>query len=390
MSKLKTAAITDRLASLGSQRWSMHFDGRQRIAAGQDLIELTIGEPDVPTPPHLIEAAHAAMLAGRTGYAGGKGEVSMLEAVAAKYAARTGRPISQANVLSLPGTQAALAFSIMALVEKGDAVLVPDPLYATYEGVVAAAGADFVPVAMNAENGFHLTPQQVEAAITPNCRVLMLNSPHNPTGAVLTAEEIAAIGEVCIKHNLWIISDEVYEQMVYRGSFASPFDNPALADRTIVVSSISKSHAAPGFRAGWCVGPAWLMDQIQSLAEAMLFGNQPFIADMVAHALTAPDDTAVKMSAKYRSRIALLEQAFSATNRVNALIPEAGMFMLVDVTESGMDGETFARKLLDNGVSVIPGSSFGDQAAGFIRLSLTVEDHQLIEAAKRIIATAGG
>ncbi|MEN0040723.1 MAG: pyridoxal phosphate-dependent aminotransferase [Pseudomonadota bacterium] len=380
---LTTASITDRLADLGAARWDIHFEGRRRIAAGEDLIELTIGEPDIPTPPELIEVAAQSMRDGRTGYAAGRGEPGKRAAIAEKYSARTGRTIDPQQVLSFPGTQAALTLCMMALAEQGDDVLLPDPYYATYEAVVRASGARFVPVAMDAANGFHLTPEQLEAAITPAAKVLLLNSPHNPTGATLSADEIGALGEVCEAHDLWIMSDEVYEPLVYSGSFASPFDDERLAERTVVVSSLSKSHAAPGFRAGWSVSPLWFADAAQSVSEAVLFGNQPFIADMVEAALKSDEDPAAEMGANYQRRIDALKSGFDGTS-LKPLVPEAGMFMLVDVSAAGMDGESFARKALDHGVSVMPGSSFGSQAKDFIRLSLTVLEDDLREAARRL------
>ncbi|EFL89752.1 pyridoxal phosphate-dependent aminotransferase [Ahrensia sp. R2A130] len=381
---LKTASITDRLANLGAARWDVHFEGRKRLAAGENLIELTIGEPDIPTPPALIEVAAQSMRDGRTGYAAGRGEPGMVAAIAAKYSARTGRTIDPRQVLSFPGTQAALSLCMLSLTEAGDDVLLPDPYYATYESVVRASGAQFVPVPMEAANGFHLTPDQLEAAITSSSKVLLLNSPHNPTGATLSAPEIGAIGEVCEAHDLWILSDEVYEPLVYSGTFASPFDDARLAERTVVVSSLSKSHAAPGFRAGWSVSPLWFADKAQSVSEAVLFGNQPFIADMVEAALKSDDDPAAEMGANYRSRIEAVKACFDGTP-LKPMVPEAGMFMLVDVSASGMDGEAFARKALDHGVSVMPGGSFGSQAKAFIRLSLTVPEDDLREAAERLV-----
>ena len=386
---LSTASITDRLAQLGSARWSVHFDARRRIAAGEDIIELTIGEPDLPTPEHLVSIAHESMLGGRTRYAGGQGEPALLRALAEKYSIRSGRRVSTDNVLALPGTQAALTMCMVSMVEDGDSVLVPDPYYATYESVVRAAGAEFVPVKMRAANGFHLTVEQLERAWVPNARVLLLNSPHNPTGAVLDDSELAAIGEFCRSKDLWILSDEVYESLTFENAFASPFDNPDLADRVVVASSISKSHAAPGFRSGWAIGPDWFIKKTQAVAESFLFGNQPFIADMTAHAITHPDDTSAHMVAAYRNRVSILMEAFSACSEVMPLQPHAGMFMLVDVSATGTDGAAFADKLLDFGVAVMPGSSFGRQADNFIRLSLTVPDEVLREAAKWIICCAG-
>ncbi len=386
--QLSSASITGRLAELGSVRWALHFAARRRVAAGEDIIELTIGEPDVPTPAALIDVAHNAMRAGRTGYAGGRGEQVLVEAIAAKYSKRSGRLINQENVVAFPGTQAALSICMLAMVEQGDAVLVPDPYYATYEGVVRATGADFIAVPMSAENGFCLTVEQLENAMVPNARVLLLNSPHNPTGAVLNDREIAAIGAFCQRHNMWILSDEVYEDLIYGKPFASPFDNDDLAERIIVASSISKSHAAPGFRSGWAVGPDWFITRVQSVAESILFGNQPFIADMTAHALTHADDTSKNMAIAYQRRIDVLLEVFGSCSGLKPLRPDSGMFMLVNVSATGLDGSKFASRLLDFGVAVMPGDSFGSQAYDFIRLSLTVEDETLRRAALRIVNCA--
>lgn len=388
--RLPIASITERLALLGGARWQVHFNARRRVAAGEDIIELTIGEPDVPTPVELIDVANQSMRAGRTGYASGQGEPELLKAIAAKYSARTGREVSPQQVLVFPGTQAALAMCLMAMVEEGDAVLVPDPYYATYESVVRATGADFVPVAMSASNGFRLTVKQLQKAMVPNAKVLLLNSPHNPTGSVLDREAVKAIAQFCSDNNMWILSDEVYEDLIYGKPFVSAFDMAEYADCTVATSSISKSHAAPGFRSGWAVGPAWFIERALPVAESFLFGNQPFIADMTAHALNHPDQTSAKMAMKYQERIALLLDIFASSpgSGLKPLTPESGMFMLVDVSGTGKSGAAFAETLLDFGVAVMPGSSFGDQAGDFIRLSLTVADDALRQAAERIVRCA--
>ncbi len=231
--------------------------------------------------------------------------------------------------------------------------------------------------------------EDLEKAVTPECRVLLLNTPHNPTGAVLTAEEIAAIGEVARRHDLWIVCDEVYEELVFDALFASPFDNPDLAERTVVVSSISKSHAAPGFRSGWAVGPAEFTERLLPISETMLFGQQPFIADMTAYALTHDIDTARQMRESYSRRARRIIDGLAGASGVSVLPPEAGMFALIDVSGTGLSGEAFAWALLEEeGVAVMPGSSFGDKARNFLRVSLTVPDAAIEEACRRIAALA--
>ena len=385
---MRYASITDRLRGLGSGKWAVHFEARRRADAGEGIIELTIGEPDIPPEENLLDVCTEAMHAGRTGYGiGGGADPALADAIAAKYSARTGRTLTAANVLAFPGTQTALYASIMGLAEKGDEVLVGDPYYATYEGVIRAAGASMRKVPLHARHAFHMQAADLERAITPRCRVLLLNSPHNPTGAILTRDEIAALGEVCRRHDLWIVCDEVYEELIFEGRFVSPLDLDELAERSIALSSISKSHAAPGFRSGWAVGPAEFCERLLPVSETMLFGNQPFIADMTTYALTEPSPTADILRTTYRRRADVVTAGLAGSPLV-PLMPDAGMFILVDVSALGMDGEAFAWAMLDRGVAVMPGGAFGAQARDFIRISLTVPDEDIAEACRRISAFA--
>ncbi|PDT86578.1 pyridoxal phosphate-dependent aminotransferase [Sinorhizobium sp. BJ1] len=385
---MRYASITSRLADLGSGKWSLHIRARQLKARGADLIELTIGEPDLPPHRALLDECQRAMDAGRYRYSNGRGEPALVAALAAKYRRRRAE-VTAENILCFPGTQTALFAVMLGLAEAGDGVLVGDPLYATYEGVIRSTGAHPVLVPLKPEHCFHMRAEDLERAITPNCRVLLLNTPHNPTGAVLTKAEIAAIGEVARRHDLWIVCDEVYEELVFDAAFASPFDNQDLAERTVVVSSISKSHAAPGFRSGWAIGPAEFTYRLLPVSETMLFGQQPFIADMTAYALTHEIDTARQMREAYRRRADRIAIALARTPCVSVLPPEAGMFALIDVAGTGVSGEAFAWALLEEeSVAVMPGSSFGEQAQDFIRVSLTVPDAAIDEACRRIAVLA--
>ncbi len=386
---MRYVSITDRLEHLGSGKWAVHLEARRMAAAGAPVIELTIGEPDVPTDPALLAECARSMHAGRTRYSNGRGEPGVVAALVAKYARR--RPdIDEHNILCFPGTQTALFAVMLGLVESGDGVLVGDPLYATYEGVIASTGAHMIPVPLRPEKDFHMQAEDLEKAITPNARVLLLNTPHNPTGAVLSRNEIARLGEICRRHDLWIVCDEVYEELIFDKPFASPFDSPELAERTIVVSSISKSHAAPGFRSGWAVGPAEFCDKLLPVSETMLFGGQPFIADMTEMAISQPFQTAAIMRQKYRTRAELVCKTLAGSNLLQPLMPEGGMFIVIDVSATGLSGDAFAWDLLkDEQVAVMPGASFGEQAADYVRVSLTVDDALLVTAMERMVALAG-
>lgn len=389
---MRHAAILDRLSGLGGAKWQVHFRARALRAEGRDVIELTIGEPDVPTPPALAETAIRALRDGRTGYSNGRGEPGLLRALADRYSARRGRDIGTDQILCFPGTQTTLYAVLTGLVGPGDEVLVGDPMYATYEGLIRATGAGMVPVPLRAENGFRMSAEDLAARITPASRVIFLNSPHNPTGSVLTRQDIAAIGALAQAHDLWILCDEVYEEMVFDGvSFTSPLDLPELADRVIVASSISKSHAAPGFRSGWCVMPAALAEAMLPLSETMLFGNQPFIADMTTEAVRQPSDVAAGMRTRFANRAGIIARKLDGVAGLRVHRPEAGMFALVDVGAVTPDGEAFALALLEqSGVAVMPGASFGETLKSWLRVSLTQPDDRIAAACDRIADFATG
>ncbi|UWQ82791.1 pyridoxal phosphate-dependent aminotransferase [Leisingera caerulea] len=386
---MRLTAITERLAGLGGGKWEVHLKARQMAAAGADLVEMTIGEPDVPTPPELIEAAAQAMHAGRTGYSDGRGEAHLRAALADSYSTSRGREFGPENILCFPGTQTALYAVLQGVAEPGTEVLAGDPMYATYEGVIRASGAEMVPVPLRPEAGFRMQASDLAARITPRSRAILLTTPHNPTGAILTAQDLREIGELAVQHGLWIISDEVYEHLVFDGAeFVSPLSDPALADRVIGVSSISKSHAAPGFRSGWAVGPADFCSALLPVSETMLFGNQPFIADMTEKAVREGSSVAPGMTSRFAARAALLVQRLHGESGLRVHRPEAGMFALVDVSATGMDGDAYAWDLLDSGVAVMPGSAFGESLKHWVRVALTIDDESFATALDRIVAHA--
>lgn len=387
---MRYAAITDRLATLGGEKWAVHNAARKKEAAGEKIIELTIGEPDIPVDPALIDVCTQSMKRGRTHYSNGRGEQGLLEALVEKY-----RPlypeITTDNILCFPGTQTALYAVITALVDAGEGVLVGDPYYATYAGVIRSPGAILQPVPLSIENGFVMRPQDLEAAITPESRVLLLNTPHNPTGSLLDRQTIAELGDIAASHDLWIVCDEVYEDLIFDDTqeFASPLELAHLRERTIVTSSISKTFAATGFRSGWAVGPAEFCTKLLPISETILFGNQPFIADMSEAALRGNFDTAERMRRSYAERVRMIEAELKTCAALQAGKVSGGMFIMIDVSRTGLDGEEFAWKLLEEqGVAVMPGNSFGDNAPDLIRVALTVPDADLREAMRRLHAFA--
>ena len=386
---MKFAPISDRLTGLGAAKWAVHVEGLRRASLGESVILLSIGEPDLPPPASVIDKAALSMRSGRTRYAAGQGEPETLLAIADHLTRRSGFRVTPEQVLFTAGTQNGLCTALLTLVQAGDEVLVPDPYYATYEGLVAASGATFVPVPTLPEDNFHVTAQAIENAITSRTKVLLLNTPSNPTGAVLSVSEIDAIGEVCERHDLWIICDEVYADMTYDAPFCSPFDRPHLRDRTLAVSSISKSHALPGFRAGWVASHPDVTPRLILVAEAMLFGSQPFIEDALAVALNEKHPEVERLRVAFRERAETLIKSFEGSKAITARMPEGGMFVMLDVRKTKLTGEQFAWQLLkEKNVSVMPGESFGNGGAGHIRIALTVDSVILRDACERIRSLA--
>ena len=387
---MKFAKVTERLNGLGSEKWAVHIEGKRRAAQGDALIFLSIGEPDAAPPAAILDEANRQMHAGRIRYAEGRGEANVRRSLARLYTRQTGRTITDDQFIYLPGTQTALYAAMMTVVDEGDEVLMADPYYATYEGVIAAAGGIPKPIKVDPDHGFHLKAADLEKAITPRSRVLLMNTPSNPTGAVFTRAEIEKIGKVCEKHDLWIISDEVYATLTYGNHvFASPFDVPELEKRTIVVSSISKSHAMPGFRCGWIAASADFCDRCIPVTETMLFGSQPFLEDAMAFALDNHFPELDAMKASYETRARALVKALEGSKKVSARMPEGGMFVMVDVRKTGLSGEDFAWRLLkEENVVTMPGESFGAGGAGHLRVALTVGVDEITEACRRIARLA--
>lgn len=360
------------------------------VADGHDVIGMAIGEPDIATPEYIVEATVDALRNGRTEYSPSLGESNLRTALSQRYTRSTGQPIGADRIACFPGTQTALYVVMRAIAGPGDDVVLGDPMYATYRPVIAASGANPVAVPLRAERGFRIDPSDISAAVTAATSAILLNTPHNPTGAVLTTEDIREIGEIAIEYDVWLVVDEVYEELIFDGApFCSPLAQPDLADRTIVVNSISKSHAAPGFRSGWCVAPSEFCERMQPLTEAVLFGNQPFIADGTAVAVASPSPVATAMAERFAARADRMITRLHDETALRVNRPAAGMFALVDVSALGLDGAEYAADLLDTaGVAVLPGSSFGCSLDQWVRVSLTCDDEAFDEGCRRMVEHA--
>jgi arginine:pyruvate transaminase len=373
----------------GAGTWDTHVKGRQLIDSGTDVILLTVGNPDQTPAETMIDATIASLRGGGTLYAPTIGYPRLRAAIAARVVIRSGRPCAADNIAVVPGAQGGLYSVLQCLAGPGDEVIVPEPIYATYEAVIGASGARMVTVPLDAERGFHADLDAIAAAITPRTRVIWINTPHNPTGAVFTADEMAAIAGLCRRHDLWLVSDEVYEDLAFARPHTSAWSLPDMAERTAVVSSLSKSHAVPAFRLGWVVGPPELCAHLGNLLLSMTYGSPAFIQDgaLAAFESELPDVSA--LAEDYRRRGAMFSAILAEAPLCRVVLPEGGMFVLLDIRATGVSAGEFARGLLDvERVAVLPCDGFGASAAGYLRISLGAPDARLADAGNRIVRFA--
>ena len=373
----------------GPDGWDVFYRARAMVDAGAPVTELTIGEHDIGTAPQILAAMDAAARAGHTGYAMIPGIDALRETVAARTTERTGVPTGPENVLITPGGQSALFAAHHAACDEGDRALYIDPHYATYPGTIRAVGAVPVPVRAHPEDGFQPRTDDIDAQ-AHDAKSLLINSPNNPTGAVYSSETLAGIADVTMHRDLWLISDEVYDTQVWSGTHLSPRALPGMAERTLVVGSMSKSHAMTGSRCGWLIGPAEAIADLITLATHTTYGVPGFIQDAAVFALDQGYALEEEISAPFKRRREIANRILSAQNTVGMVPADGAMYVMLDTRSTGLTGEDFANRLLDtHGIAVMPGESFGQAAAGHVRVAMTVDDDTFAAALQTLVTFAG-
>lgn len=382
---MRASQLTERIGGEGSKAWITHGRALARQAAGDDVIVLSIGDPDFDTPRPIVDAAFEALEAGDTHYAALTGSLELREAVARYQGRLSGIEIDPANVVAVAGAQCGLFATALCTLDPGDEVISPSPTYVTYEAVVRAPGATLVPVPTAPERGFELRVEDVTAAITPRTRAILLNSPNNPSGAMVSREALVEIGQIAEAHDLWVICDEVYSGLVFEGEHACPLSVPGLAERSIVINSVSKSHAMTGWRVGWAVIPEHMRPAYYRLMLCMLYGISPFTQHAATVALGTELADLGEMKAAFAARRDTLASGLEGVPGIVCRTPPAGMFCMVDVRGTGLSSLEFAAGLLDaEGVSTLPGDAFGPSGTGHVRVSLMAPEARLEEACARI------
>ena len=372
----------------GSDGWEVLGRAREMIASGTPVTELTIGEHDIRTAAPILQDMHRSALGGHTGYAAIPGIHALRDAIAARVSARTGVPTTRDNIMITPGGQSGLFASHTAVIDPGDTALYIDPYYATYPGTLRGVSAKPVAIKAHASDAFQPRAEHI-AAHAAGAKSLMINSPNNPTGVVYSRETLEGIAQVCHDHDLWLISDEVYDTQIWKGEHISPRSLDGMVDRTLVVGSMSKSHAMTGSRIGWVVGPEHIIGHLINLATHTTYGVPGFIQEAALFALEQGEAFEEEIAEPFRRRHALANDILGAQNVVG-VVPNAGaMYMMLDITATGLSGEAFAYALLDaHKIAVMPGESFGAAAAGHLRVAMTVDDAAFAMSLKTLCSFA--
>jgi len=371
-----------------SQTTAMTDRATQLREAGRDVISLSVGEPDFATPPHVLEAAKAALDAGDTKYTPVGGTSRLKQAAALHFARDLGIAAPTSQVTVSAGGKQAIFHAMLATLSEGDEAIVPAPWWVSYPEIIRFAGGKVVPLHTHAKDNFRFTPADLEAQIGPRTQWLLLNSPGNPTGACYPADMLLGIGEVLRRHpRILVLSDDIYAPINYTGARHATLANlcPDLADRILTISGVSKSHAMTGFRIGVATGPEWLIKAMERL-QSHSSGNPCSISQAAAvAAFEGPQDFLAEWCERFRARRDLVVSAINAIPGLSTPTPDGAFYCMVDAAplmDRFGDDAKLALHLLDHGVAIVPASAFGHQ--GGFRISFAADEAKLVEACRRI------
>ena len=369
---------------------------------GRDIVHLEIGQPGFATPEHVVEAGVGAIRGGKTKYAAPDGAPSLREAIAAHVSTTRNVDVRPEEVVVGPGAKPGLFFPTLAIVNEGDKVVYPDPGFPTYRAMIEVAGGTPVPAPLRADGASFDMAKLSDLVRTQKPRLIVLNSPANPTGGVMPRADVEEVVRLAEEHDFWILSDEIYSRLVYensesddesdaRGKAFSAISVPGAKDRVVLVDGFSKTYCMTGWRLGWAVMPEQLARKVELLAVHSYGCVAAFTQEAGIAALVGPQDDCVKMVAEYRRRRDFVVKALNAIDGVECPVPEGAFYAFPDVSAFGKKSQEIADGLLyDAGVAVLPGTDFGENGEGKIRLSYVGDAATLEEGVRRIKAYFDG
>ncbi len=376
----------DRMSRLGTESaFEVLARAKALEAQGKSIIHLEIGEPDFDTPANISDAAIQAIRDGKTHYCPSAG-VPEARKIVADYVSRTRKTdVDAENVVIMPGAKPVIFTAIFAIVNKGDEVIVPNPGYPIYESVVSYVGATPVPMKLREESDFRFSVKELRALITPRTSMIIINSPQNPTGGVLTMDDLQAIYEMAEEHDLWILTDEIYSRIIYDTEFRSICSIPGALKRTIMLDGMSKTYSMTGWRLGYGVMPFKLAQWLTQLAINNFSCTATFAQTALMEALTGPQDDVDNMVAEFKRRRDVFVEGLNRIDRVSCTNPLGAFYVFPNVTKVGLPSADLARRLLDEtGVACLSGTAFGEYGEGYLRFSYANSVENIREALNRL------
>jgi aspartate aminotransferase len=385
--------FAERMSRLGTESaFETLAKARRLEAEGRQIVHLEIGEPDFATPDNIVEAGISAMQNGYTHYTPASGIMEAREAVAGFVTRTLKTEIDPTEVVLVPGSKNVLMFTLLACVEPGDEVILPDPGYPAYASLVNFIGAVPKTVTLREESGFRMDLDELASLVTPRTRMLIINTPQNPTGGVLTAEDVSFVCDLANKHDLLVVSDEIYSQLVYGFHHVSPLSRPGMRERTVLMDGLSKSYAMTGWRLGYAVAPRALaakLDQLMINSSSCAAG---FTQMAAIEALSAPDSehAVARMVKVFEHRRNVVVEAVNKIPGMRCARPQGAFYAFPNIEGTGFGERELADRLLNEaGVAVLPGTAFGAAGAGFIRIAYTQSEAELQRGLDRITEFIG-
>lgn len=382
----REALLAERMHRLGTESaFEVLARARALEAQGRSIIHLEIGEPDFATPAHIVEAAVEALRAGDTHYTPSAGLPELRAAIAEEVSRTRGIPVEPEQVVVTPGGKPILFFTILALAEDGGEVIYPDPGFPIYESVIRFAGAQPVPLPLREEFDFAFDPEELQRVITPRTRLVILNSPQNPTGSVIGRKALEALATLAQEYDFLILSDEIYRCIVYEGEATSIASLPGMAERTVILDGFSKTYAMTGWRLGYGIAPHWLAEHLVRLAVNCHSCVPGFTQRAGIAALRGSQEPVRAMVAEFRRRRDAVVAGLNRLPGVHCKTPNGAFYAFPNISGTGRSAEELARELLERaGVAVLPGTAFGRFGAGYLRLSFANSLENLEQAIERM------
>jgi aspartate/methionine/tyrosine aminotransferase len=385
--------LAERMTRIGTETaFEAAARGRALEATGRSVIHLEIGEPDFDTPRHIKDAAARGLLEeGMTHYTAAEGIAPLRQAIADDVRRWKGIEARPEQVIVTPGAKPIMFFAMLALVDEGDEVIYPNPGFPIYESMTEYVGGVAVAAPLREQNEFRMDVDEVASLVTPRTRMLVINSPQNPTGSVLTADDIRAIAEIAVRHDLVVLTDEIYGRLQYEGEPLSIATLPGMAERTITLDGFSKTFAMTGWRLGYGIVPEWLAPTYSRLVINSVSCTNAFAQAGAIAALTGPQDAADEMRGEFIARRQLIVDGLNAIPGVTCVMPHGAFYAFPNVSSFGRSSADIATHLLyDAGVCTLAGTAFGRYGEGYLRLSYANSRANLEAALERMGVSLAG